>query len=75
MGNNREYLYDVEVAKFFRVSVKTILNRVKTNGNYDGIMPQVIGGGDKRKYRLWKIDDIERVTGIPRERIVSAAVE
>lgn len=68
------FLYDGEVAKFYRVSVKTILNQVKLTGQYNGITPRVVGGGDKRKYRLWKISDIAERTGISEEQVANAAV-
>jgi hypothetical protein len=70
----KEFLHDEEVATFYRVSVKTILNSLKAHGNYNGIVPKVVGGGEQRKYRLWKVSDIAEQSGVAAARVVEAAI-
>lgn len=68
----KEFLDDEEMAKFHRVSVKTIAKSVKRIGTFNGIEPKYFGNGSRRRFRLWSVDAVAKASGLPPERVVAA---
>lgn len=68
----KEYLDDTEMAKFHRVSVRTVVKSVKRSGRFNGIEPKYFGNGNKRKFRMWSVDAVAKTANIEPERVVAA---
>ena len=73
MGKKVAWIDDTEMARYLRISVRTLLNALSRDGNVNGVSPRYIGTGIRRKQRRWSVSQIAKADGVTAEAVLDAA--